>query len=101
MVRHSLAFTLWLLSLLTGTTLTSVAGAQETAGVPGSPGATTTIDGRYLPNPPQQFKGEINTNANKSKPYWPQLIVPPKGAPNILLIMTDDVAFPRRLPSAA
>jgi hypothetical protein len=65
----------------------------QTADLPGSPGATTTIDGRYLPNPPQPFKGEINPNAAQSKPYWPALVVPPKGAPNILLIMTDDVGF--------
>ncbi|MEG6508627.1 sulfatase-like hydrolase/transferase [Methyloligella sp. 2.7D] len=62
-------------------------------GVPGSPAATTTIDGRYLPNPPQAFHGEINLNATQSKPYWPARVVPPKGAPNILLIMTDDVGF--------
>lgn len=67
------------------------AHAQQTTGVPGSPGATTTIDGRYLPNPPQPFRGEINPNAAQSKPYWPVLTVPPKGAPNVLLIMTDDV----------
>jgi arylsulfatase A-like enzyme len=69
------------------------AGAQQTTGVPGSPGATTTIDGRYLPNPPQQFRGEIDPNAAQSKPYWPARVVPPKGAPNVLLIMTDDVGF--------
>ena len=69
------------------------AHAQQTTGVPGSPGATTTIDGRYLPNPPQPFRGEITPNAVQSKPYWPALIVPPKGAPNVLLIMTDDVGF--------
>jgi hypothetical protein len=80
------------LGLFVGTALIFVVAAQETT-VPGSPGATTTIDGRYLPNPPQPFKGEIDTNADKSKPYWPELIVPPKGAPNILLIMTDDVGF--------
>ena len=28
-----------------------------------------------------------------SQPYWPARIVPPKGAPNILLIMTDDAGF--------
>ncbi len=65
----------------------------ETPSTPGSPGATTTIDGRYLPPPPQPFKGEINPNAADSKPYWPALVVPPKGAPNVLLIMTDDVGF--------
>jgi arylsulfatase len=26
--------------------------AQQVTGTPGAPGATTTIDGRYLPNPP-------------------------------------------------
>ena len=67
--------------------------AQEATNTLGAPRATTTIDGRYLPNPPQPFKGEIDTNAAQSKPYWPQLVVPPKGAPNILLIMTDDVGF--------
>lgn len=59
----------------------------------GSPGGTITIDGKQLPNPPQQFKGEINLNAYQSKPYWPARIVPPKGAPNVLLIMTDDCGF--------
>jgi arylsulfatase len=67
--------------------------AQETAGTPGSPGATSTIDGRYLPNPPPPFAGEINPNAVDSKPYWAPLVVPPKSAPNVLLIMTDDVGF--------
>jgi arylsulfatase len=60
---------------------------------PGSPGATTTIDGRYLPNPPAKFGGEINPNALQSKPSWPARVVPPKGAPNVLLIMTDDTGF--------
>ena len=62
-------------------------------GEPGSPDATKTIDGRYLPPPPQKFGGEINPNAEQSKPFWPARVVPPKGAPNVLLIMTDDVGF--------
>ncbi len=69
------------------------AHAQQTTGAPGSPNATTTIDGRYLPPPPQKFEGEINLNAAQSKPAWPARVVPPKDAPNILLIMTDDVGF--------
>ena len=60
---------------------------------PGSPDATRTIDGQYLPAPPQKFGGEISLNAAQSKPFWPARVVPPKGAPNILLIMTDDVGF--------
>ncbi|OSI60258.1 arylsulfatase [Bradyrhizobium canariense] len=67
--------------------------AQQVTGAPGSPDATTTIDGRYLPGPPRPFQGEINLNALQSKSAWPARVVPPKGAPNILLIMTDDVGF--------
>jgi hypothetical protein len=39
------------------------------------------------------FRGQVSPNATQSKPYWPQIVVPPKGAPNVLLIMTDDVGF--------
>ena len=67
--------------------------AQHITGTPGSPDATTTIDGRYLPPPPQPFRGQIELNADRSQPAWPMRVVPPQGAPNILLIMTDDVGF--------
>ena len=80
--------------LMAGALLSAApAMAQQATGTPGLPGATTTIDGRYLPPPPQPFRGEIDTNAAQSKPYWPAIVAPPKGAPNILLIMTDDVGF--------
>jgi Sulfatase len=74
---------------------TVILGPQEsqTTGAPGAPNATTTVDGRYLPPPPQPFQGQIELNAAQSKPAWPARVVPPKGAPNILLIMTDDVGF--------
>jgi arylsulfatase len=67
--------------------------AQQTTGAPGSPSATTTVDGKYLPPPPPEFGGVINMNAKDSKPYWPPRVVPPKGAPNILLILTDDEGY--------
>ena len=35
----------------------------------------------------------IKESATDSKPYWPPRVVPPKGAPNILLIMTDDQGY--------
>ena len=69
------------------------AGAQQTTGTPGAPDATTTIDGNYLPPPPPRFGGTINMDAKYSKPYWPPTVVPPEGAPNILLIMTDDQGY--------
>jgi arylsulfatase len=67
--------------------------AQQITGTPGSPGATMTIDGTQLPLPPQKFGGKIEREATQSKPYWPARIVPPKGAPNVLLIITDDSGF--------
>jgi arylsulfatase len=70
--------------------------AQQASGVtgtPGSPSATTTINGDQLPPPPQKFGGKIERNASQSTPYWPTRVVPPKGAPNVLLIMTDDTGF--------
>ena len=67
--------------------------AQQITGTPGSPEATTTVDGRYVPNPPPNFGGVINLDAKNSKPYWPPRVVPPKGAPNVLLIMTDDQGY--------
>jgi len=71
---------------------TSVA-AQETTGVPGSSSATTTIDGKQLPAPDPEFGGVIMQEALQSNAWWAPRIVPPKQAPNILLIMTDDSGF--------
>ncbi|HMS64394.1 MAG TPA: arylsulfatase [Ignavibacteria bacterium] len=65
----------------------------QTTGTPGSPFATTTIEGKQLPNPPFPFEGKIEKDAKSSKPYWPPSIVPPKEAPNVLLIMTDDQGY--------
>src|SRR5438477_12597672 len=65
----------------------------QTTGTPGSPGATTTISGKQLPPPDPKFGGVIKDSAVDSKPYWPPTIVPPKGAPNVLLIMTDDHGY--------
>ena len=67
--------------------------AQQTTGTPGSPGATTTIDGKQLPPPDPKFGGVIEEKASEAKPWWAPRVVPPKGAPNVLLIMTDDVGF--------
>ena len=72
---------------------TQMVAAQQANCPPGSPCATTTVDGKYLPPPPQPLKGDIELNALQSTPYWPARVVPPKGAPNVLLIMTDDVGF--------
>ena len=69
------------------------ASAQQVTGVPGAPSATTTIDSKQLPPPPPNFGGVIKEKASESTPWWPPRVVPPKGAPNVLLIMTDDQGF--------
>jgi len=67
--------------------------AQQVTGVLGSPSATTTISGKQLPPADPPFGGVIRERASESTPWWPPRIVPPKGAPNVLLIMTDDQGF--------
>jgi hypothetical protein len=74
------------------TLIGGVALAQQPTVSPGSPGATTTINGDQLPPPPSPFRGEIDRNAAQSKPYWPPRVEPPKGAPNVLLIITEEGA---------
>jgi arylsulfatase A-like enzyme len=72
---------------------TFIGQAQKISGTPGSPTSTYTIQGKSLPIAPLPFGGVIKTSAVDSKPYWPARLVPPKGSPNILLIMTDDQGY--------
>ena len=67
--------------------------AQQVTGTPGSPSATTTINGRQLPAPPPTWGGVIKNDALQSTPWWAPTVVPPQGAPNVLLIITDDSGF--------
>jgi arylsulfatase A-like enzyme len=85
------AFALALLAALSiGSTSAS---GQQMHGAPGAPDATITLDGKQLPPPPFKFGGKIGATTKDSKPYWPPRVVPPQGAPNILLIMTDDAGY--------
>jgi arylsulfatase A-like enzyme len=74
-------------------TVTGPAAAQQVTGKLGSPSATTTVPNKQLPPPDPKFGGVIKEDALQSKYWWPPRVVPPKGAPNILLIMTDDAGF--------
>jgi hypothetical protein len=86
--RRTIAAVAAFLSLSCGS-----ASAQQITGVLGSPSATTTIDGKQLPQPDPKFGGVIKEKASESTPWWAPRVVPPKGAPNVLLIMTDDQGF--------
>jgi arylsulfatase len=46
-----------------------------------------------LPRPPQPFKGTVNLRAKESQPDFPQPLKAPAGAPNVLLVLLDDVGF--------
>jgi arylsulfatase A-like enzyme len=46
-----------------------------------------------LPRPEQPFGGHIGLTVKDSTKDFPKEITAPKGAPNILLILTDDVGF--------
>jgi len=81
------AFTLTLL-------LSASANAQQIVdGTLGTPNATISIEGNQLPPPPPKFGGVIEQRGTQSKPWWPPRVVPPNGAPNVLLIMTDDQGY--------
>ena len=58
----------------------SATAQVQTTGIPGSPGATTTISGKQLPPPDPKFGGVIKEKASESKAWWAPRVVPPKGA---------------------
>ncbi len=60
----------------------SSARAQvQTTGTPGSPSATTTVDGKQLPPPDPKFGGVINPSAVDSKPFGRRPSFRPGGRP--------------------
>ncbi len=93
-LRQKTVLTLTLVALLIMVGFgTTPASAQQINGVPGAPSSTVTLDGKQLPPPPMPFGGVIKESAKDSTPWWPPRVVPPKGAPNVLLIMTDDQGY--------
>ena len=49
--------------------------------------------GTQLPRPDPAFKGKIGETYKDSTPSYPQPVKAPKGSPNVLLILLDDVGF--------
>ncbi len=54
---------------------------------------TTQLDRSKLPIPEPPFGGKIGKTYKESKSEWPALPQPPKGAPNVVIILLDDVGF--------
>src|SRR5450755_4771351 len=91
--RNYLATAMMVFPLAFGGMASTPTMGQQITGTPGSPSATTTIDGKQLPPTPPKFGGVIKETVEGSKTWWPPRVVPPKGAPNVLLIMTDDQGY--------
>jgi arylsulfatase A-like enzyme len=70
-----------------------LATAQQIRGTLGATSTVMTPQGLQLPPPSPPFTGQILPNAIDSQPAWPPQIMPPQNAPNVLLILTDDVGF--------
>ena len=41
----------------------------------------------------QEFKGKIARSYEDSQEWWPPAVTPPKGAPNVIIFLLDDVGF--------
>lgn len=74
-------------AILLGTT--ALAGAAAAGTLSSRPAKAETV----LPSAEPRFQGRIGTYYTDSKPDIPALPSAPKGAPNILLVMLDDVGF--------
>src|SRR5260221_14001380 len=49
--------------------------------------------GAVLPKPTPPFAGKIGPTYKESTPDFPKPVSAPQGAPNVLLILTDDTGF--------
>lgn len=85
--------TRFVLTALAVCAFASGAAAQQIRGTPGAPDAVMTPNPFSLPAPTPPFTGLIMPNAGDSQPAWPPQVMPPEGAPNVLVILTDDVGF--------
>ena len=74
--RHCLELIRGAVGVVLAAALTFTAAAQE-----------------VLPRPDQPFKGHVGRTIKDSATDFPQPTAAPRGAPNVLLILTDDVGF--------
>ena len=56
-------------------------------------GGTDSIDRTSLPLPESKFGGVVGKTYLESTADWPKVPTPPAGAPNVLVILLDDVGF--------
>ena len=71
---------------------TAQAQAQAAAPAP-APAPAAVADRSEIPRPSPPFKGTIGKTFEESKQDFPQPFKAPKGAPNVVVILLDDVGF--------
>lgn len=70
----------------------TVAQDKKTA-APTLAAAADASDRTKLPIPDPEFKGKIGKTYKESEPAWPKIPTAAKDAPNIVVILLDDVGF--------
>ena len=75
------------LTLLAASSVTAIAQAQT------QPTSPPNWDRTKLPLADPPFTGKIGKTYQDSTAAWPQLPAPPAGAPNVVIILLDDVGF--------
>lgn len=73
--------------------ITGCQEAKQNTKVETSQSSALTFNRTVLPILPHPFGGVVDTNASASKPDFPVEVSAPEGAPNVLVILTDDVGF--------
>ena len=74
--------------LLSTTSLVAVSEISATA-----PSVQAQQSQEILPKPELPFRGKMGRTLKDSTPDFPKSVEAPAGAPNVLLILTDDVGF--------
>lgn len=81
-------------SVLAACNSESPSAGPSAKSAPGGYAPDNWPDRSSLPIQPYQKVGKIETTVSGSDPIeWPKEITAPEGAPNVLLVMTDDVGF--------
>jgi arylsulfatase A-like enzyme len=69
-------------------------GTVQTSGATVATTVPPPSPAESLPRPDFRFKGQVGrTYEDSGPPTFPQVVRPPKGAPNVLLILIDDAGF--------
>ena len=80
----------WQTTRIRSAVIWAVLGSVLAAGIPFTSRASAQ---EVLPAAPAPFKGQIGLSAKDSKPDFPKPVQAPAGAPNIMVILLDDVGF--------